>query len=275
VINWNILVGVGTIVLAIATLLLVIQNRRQVDVMLKQVNMQIGQQIPHLFIKQVDFRPDSVEIEVQNAGDVPATSVGLETQFFVIGQHLYADQEGDTEISWGEAIRWRDQGKTVYSKYYWTGPENPKLKFENREVNSSAVVSFFSPQGVSVYFPPRTTMRITTKPMFGISRRTDQGLASCRWFEYSEFRDFLLSNDIRAVAVVMSLLCKDAAEAVHHQGTVASFAIRTDLDRSLVESSQNTQRFDFIALAPTEWLSEDSRITGEMYRNLRSNWHVF
>jgi len=273
--DWNFLVGVGTIVLAIATLMLVIQNSRQVGVMLKQLNMQIGQQIPHLFIKQVDFQPDSVEIEVQNATDVPANSVGLETRFFVIGQHLYADQKGDNEISWGEAIRLHDRGETIYSKYYWTGPENPKLKFENREVNPSAVVSFFSPQGVSVYFPPRTTMRIATKPMFLISWKGDQGLPSYRWFEYSEFRDFLLSNDIRAVAVVMSLLCKDAAEVVHHQGTVASFSIRTDLDRSLVESSRNVQRFDFIAPAPTEWLSEDSRIPGEMYQNIRSNWHVF
>jgi len=274
-IDWSFLVGIGTIVLAIATLLLVILNRRQVDVMLKQVNMQIGQQIPHLFIKQVDFQADSVEIEVQNATDVPATSVGLETRFFVIGQHLYADQKSDNEISWGEAIKLHERGETVYSKYYWTGPENPKLKFENREVNPSAVVSFFSPQGVSVYFPPRTTMRITTKPVFGISWKGDQGLSSYRWFEYSEFRDFLLSNDIRAVAVVMSLLCKDTAEVVHHQGAVASFAIRMDLDRSLVESSQNAQRFDFIALAPTEWLSEDSRIPGEMYQNLRSSWHIF
>ena len=273
--DWTFLVAVGTVVLAIVTLLLVIQYRRQVDVMLKQLNMQIGQQIPRLFIKQVDFRPDSVEIEVQNSGDVPATSVGLETCFFIIGQHLYADQKSDNEISWGEAIRMRDRGETVYSKYYWIGPESTKLKFENREVNPSAVVSFFSPQGASVYFPPRTTMRIATKPAFLISWKGDQGLLSYRWFDYTEFRDFLLSNDIRAVAVVMSLLCKDAAEAVHHQGTVASFAIRTDLDRSLVESSQNAQRFDFIALSPTEWLSEDSRIPAEMYRNIRSHWHVF
>jgi hypothetical protein len=84
-----------------------------------------------------------------------------------------------------------------------------------------------------------------------------------------------LSNNVRAVAVVMDLLCKDAAEEVHHQGTVASFAIRTDLDRSLVESSTNTQRFDFIAVAPIERLSEDSRVPAEMYRNLRSHWHVF
>ena len=273
-IDWNFLVAAGTVVLAIVTLLLVIQYRRQVDVMLKQLNMQIGQQIPHLFIKQVDFQPDSVEIEVQNATDAPATSVGLETRFFTIGQHLYADQEDHKEISWGEAIRLRNQGQTVYSKYYWTGPGNPKLKFENKEVDPSAVVSFFSPQGVSVYFPPRTTVRIATKPAFAISWKDDQGLLSYRWFQYSEFRDLLLSNDIRAVAVVMSLLCKDAAEVVHHQGTVASFAIRTDLDQSLVESSRNVQRFDFVALAPTEWLSEDSRISAEMYGNIRSNWHV-
>jgi hypothetical protein len=273
--DWNFLVGVGTIILAIATLFLVFQNGRQMDVMLRQLNMQIGQQIPRLFIKQVDFRLDSIEIEIQNAADVPATSVGLETSFFVIGQHLYADQKGDNEISWGEAIRLHDQGETVYSKYYWTGPESPKLKFENREVNPSAAVSFFSPQGVSVYFPPHTTMRIATKPVFLISWKGDQGLPSYKGFGYTEFRDFLLSNNIRAVAVVMSLLCKDAAEAVHHQGTVASFAIRTDLDRSLVESSQNAQHFDFIALAPTEWLSEKSWIPHETYQNIRSNWHVF
>jgi hypothetical protein len=272
--DWSFLVALGTVVLALVTLLLVIQYRRQVDVMSKQLNMQIGQQIPRLFIKQVNFRPDSVEIEVQNAGDAPAMSVGLETRFFVVGQHLYADQEGHKEINWGEAVRIHDQGQTVYSKYYWTGPGTPRLRLEGKEIEPSAVVSFFSPQGVSAYFPSRTTICITTKPMFGISWRGDQGLASSRWFEYGEFRNFLLSNDIRAVAVIMSLLCKDAAEEVHHQGTVASFAIRTDLDRSLVESSRNAQRFDFIALAPTEWLSEDSRITVEMYHNIRSHWHV-
>lgn len=261
--------------MAIAAFLSVNQNRRQTQVILRQLNLQTGQQIPRLFINQVGFRLDSVEIEIQNAADVPATSVGLETRFFVIGQHLYADQKGDNEISWGEAIRLHDQGKSVYSKYYWTGPENPKLKFENREINPSAAVSFFSPQGVSVYFPLRTTIRTSTRPIFLISWKGDQGLPSYKGFEYSEFRDFLLSNNIRAVAVVMSLLCKDAAEAVHHQGTVTSFAIRTHLDRSLVESSKNAQHFDFIPLAPPEWLSENSWIPHESYQNIRSNWHVF
>ena len=273
--DWNLLVGIGTIVLATATLLLVFQSRRQADFMLKQLNMQIGRQIPRLLVRAVNIQGDSVDIKVQNTTDFPALSVGLETQYFAVAQRLYSDQEGHNEINWGEAIKLRDRGVTVYARYNWAGPATPKLRFEGREVEPSAAVSFFSPQGVSVHFPPNTTMWISTKPVFLISCKGDQGLPSYRWFGFADFRDFLLSNEIRAVAVVMSLLCKDAAEIVHHQGTVASFAIRTDLDGSLLESSENAQRFDFIALSPVESISEDSRMPGHMYRSTYSHWHVF
>jgi hypothetical protein len=273
--DWSFLVGIGTIVLAVATLLYVDQSRRQTQIILRQLNLQTGQQIPRLFIKRVDFEKDSVKIDIQNATNVPASWVGLETEFFIVGQRLYADQAGENEIGWGEAIRLRDQGKTIYGKYYSLHLDLPKLRFENREVHAAAAVSFFSPQGVSVHFPPNSTIQVETKPIFAVSCEGEEGFPSYRRFEYNEFRDFLLSNNVRAAAVVMQLRCKDSAEMVHNQGPVASFAVRTDLDRSLVDSSKNTQHFDFIPLSHVEQLSAKSWTPYRDYANTFSNWHIF
>jgi hypothetical protein len=126
-----------------------------------------------------------------------------------------------------------------------------------------------------VHFPPDSTINVETKPVFLISWKGDQELSSFKGFNYSEFRNFLLSNNIKSVAVVMLLLCKDSGERVHHQGTVASFAFRIDLEHSLLESSKNSQHFDFIPLGPTERLSEDSWTPYEQYTNTFSNWHIF
>jgi len=273
--DWSFLAGIGTIALAIATFLFVYQSRRQTQVLFRQLNLQTGQQIPRLFIRQVDFERNSIKINIQNAANIPASWVGLETRFFVVGQRLYADQTGDNEISWGEAVRLRDEGKTIYAKYYWLGPDLQKLRFENREVHADAAVSFFSPPGVSVYFPPNSTIQVETTPIFTISWKGEDGLPSYQGFDYNEFRNFLLSNNVRAAAIVMELLCKDTAEMVHSQGPIASFAVRTDLDRSLVDSSKNTQRFDFIPLSHAEMLSEKSWTPYDHYRNTYSSWHVF
>lgn len=273
--DWSFLTGLGTIILAIATILYVTQSRLQTQALMKQVNLQIGQQIPRLFIKRVDFEPNSLKIEIQNAGNTPAYWVGLETMFFVIGQRLYSDQHGDNEISWGESVKLREEGKTIFSKYFWIGPDRPKLRFENREVDAGNAVSFLSPQGVSVYFPPNSVVQTETRPIFLISWRGDQGLRSYKGFDYNEFREFLLSNSIRAAAVVMSLVCKDTGETVHGQGYVASFVVRPDLDHSLVDSGRNSQRFDFIPLSHEEQLSGNSWIPNDHYQNTYSNWHVF
>lgn len=269
------MVGIGTIILAVATLLYVDQSRRQTQIILRQLNMQTGQQIPRLFIKRVDFEKDSVKIDIQNATDVPASWVGLETRFFIVRQRLYADQAGKNEIDWGEAIRLRDQGKTIYGKYYPLHPNSPKLRFENREVHADAAVSFFSPQGVSVHFPANSTIQVETRPIFAVSYEGEEGFPLHRGFEYNEFRDFLLSNNVRAVAVVMQLLCKDFAEMIHNQGPVASFAVRTDLDQSLLDSSKNTEHFDFIPLSHVEQLSAKSWTPYADYANTFSNWHIF
>ncbi|QBX63340.1 hypothetical protein [Dehalococcoides mccartyi] len=273
--DWNFLVGAGTIVLAIATFLAVFQGRKQTQAILRQLNLQTGQQIPRLFIKKVTFELNSIKVDVQNATNAPASWVGLETSFYVVGQKLYADQTSDSEITWGDAIRLRDEGKTIYAKYHWLGPDSPKLTFENREVRSDVAVNFFSPQGVSVYLPPNSTIQLETTPNFAISWKGESGLSSYRGLDYSELRDFLLKNNIRAAAVVMDLLCKDTAETVHDQGPVASFAIRTDLDRSLEDSSKNAHRFDFIPLSHIESLSAKSWTPYDHYKNTFSNWHVF
>ena len=99
-IDWNFLVGIGTIILAIATFLYVNQSRIQTKILAKQVNLQTGQQIPRLLTSQLHFDTNSIKINIENATNVPAYWVGLETRFFIIEQKLYPDQQSDTEISW-------------------------------------------------------------------------------------------------------------------------------------------------------------------------------
>jgi hypothetical protein len=274
--DWGFLVGIGTIILATATIWSVYVNQKQNAVLFKQINLQLGQQIPYIFIDNVEFSKHTIKLFIRNVTSVSAFWLGLDTHFLIIGQKLYASKDSKNEIGWGEAIKIRDEGKTYYSKYYWYGPNSPKLMFENHQVEPSSVVSFFSPQGVSVILPPTdATICIETTPKFVVSWKNEQGLISYKGFEYDDFRDFLLNNNIRAVAVVMDLVCKDAAEIVHNQGSVASFVVRTDLDKSLSDSSKNSQRFDFIPLSHKESLSEKSWTPYEHYKNTYSNWHIF
>jgi len=273
--DWSALVAVGTLALAIATFMAVYQGRKQLQTLSRQVNLQIGQQIPHLFMKQVIFEEDIVKLDIENATNAPAYWVGLETEFFLVRERYYDAQHNGREISWGEVVKLREDGKTVYGKYYpLVGHECPKLVHEGKEVKPGTGISFCAPEGVSVYFPPKATAQVKTTPRFVVYLTEKEGW-SWMGFEYGTFRDFLLKNSIDTVAVSMSLIWKDAGETVLGQTYVASFVIRTALDKSLAESSRHAQRFDFLALSHQQLLSDRMWITGEDYRNTYSGWHVF
>jgi hypothetical protein len=273
--NWDVLVAVGTLLLATATFLAVYQGRRQVQMLYRQLNLQTAQQIPHLFIKQVTFEKDAVKLDIENATDAPALWTGLVTRFFFINERYFDAQRGGHEISWGQAVKLKEEGKTVYGKYYLPAPNKwPKLVYNGKEVRQEAAVSFFAPQGVSTYFPPKTTIQVKTAPRFAISWAEKDRQAG-KGFEYGAFREFLLENNIDEVAVSMSLICKDAAEKPLGQADVASFVIKTASDKSLADSSAHAQRFDFLPLSHQEYLSDKIWVTEESYYNTYSNWHIF
>jgi hypothetical protein len=273
--DWNALVAVGTLVLAIATFTAVYQGRKQLQMLSRQLNLQTGQQVPHLFIKQVTFEEDIVKLDIENATNVPACWAGLETRFFLVRRQYYDAQRNGHEITWGEAVKLREKGQTVYGKYYLLAlNEGPKLVHEGKEVKPETAISFFAPQGVSVYFPPKATVQVKTTPRFAVSF-TEKDRRTWMGFEYGTLRDFLLKNNIDEVAVSMSLVCKNAGEMVFGQGYVASFVIRTVSDKSLADSSRNAQRFDFLPLSHQDYLSDGKWTTDEQYRNTYSTWHVF
>ena len=164
--DWNGLVAVGTMLLAIATFMSVYQGRKQMQVISKQLNLQKGQQIPHMFIKKVVFEGDTVKLDVENATDVAAYWTGLETSFFLVRLQYYDGPDNGHEINRGEAIRMKEEGKIPYGKYYSLGPEASKLTYEGKEVKPGSAVSFFDPQGVSVFLPLNRTSKSVLHPGF-------------------------------------------------------------------------------------------------------------
>lgn len=150
-IDWNFLVGIGTVILAAVTAIYVNQSRKQTKILLKQLDLQIGMQIPRLSVQKIEFKPKSIKISIKNVTNYPAFEVGLDTSFYVIRQRLFSDKSSESEITWGEAVKLQEQGQTIYSKYYPIFPEkSQKLVHENKEVHSASTISFFSPNGISV-----------------------------------------------------------------------------------------------------------------------------
>ena len=115
--SWDWLVALGTLLLATATFMSVYQGRRQIQTLLQQLNLQIGQQIPHLFIKKVMFEGNTVKLDIENATSAPAFWLGLETRFHLIRLQYRDAANGGCVIPWGEAIKLKEEGKTVYGKY--------------------------------------------------------------------------------------------------------------------------------------------------------------
>ena len=276
--DWNIFanmsVAVGTIVLAIASFVSNDLSRRQNQAILRQLNLQTGQQIPHLFIRKVTFEDNAIKIDVENATNVPAYWLALSTNYYIVREKYYSDEKGDCEINFGESVKLHEEGKTVYMKYSSIiCNSQPKLKHGDMEVQINSAVSFFDPQGVSQYLPPKTNIQIKTTPRFAISWRENDSQVYAG-FDFSEFRSFLLKNNIFTVAVTMGLICKDSAEMEHYQGEVARFAIRPSSDKTLAESGINPQNFDFIAVPFLETFDEKSWILTDTYDNVHSGWNV-
>lgn len=273
--DWQGLLAVGTILLAIAALVSISIGRRQNQVILRQLSLQTGQQIPHLFIREVKFEDDTININIENATNVPAYWLGLSTNYYLVNERYSSDSEGKNEINRGESVKLHEEGKTVYMKYYpIIGSVVPKLKYEGKEAQINSAVSFFDPQGVSQYLPASTNIWVKAVPRFAISWKEKDVIQAYRGFAFNEFRSFLLKNNIFAVAVTMDLICKDSAEMQHNQGEVASFAILAGSDKTLAESGKRQQHFDFIAVPFFEMLSKDSWILTDTYLNTYSGWNV-
>jgi len=274
--DWNGFVAVGTMLLAIATFMSVYQGRKQMQVISKQLNLQKGQQIPHMFIKNVVFEGDTVKFDVENATDVAAYWTGLETSFFLVRLQYYDGPDNGHEINWGQAIKMKEEGKVPYGKYYWLGSDASKLTYEGKEVKPGSAVSFFDPQGVRDFLPAKSNVQISTTPRFLITwREKGDQFPSTVGFEYSLLREFLLKNNITEVAVSMSLICKDSAETTVDQGYVTSFIINTSSDKCLADSAKHVRRFDFLPISRFDRLSNRFWIPEEEYHNTYSNWHIF
>lgn len=272
--DWDGYVALATLLLAIGTFMSVYQSRKQSQAIIRQLKLQIGQQIPHIFVRNVTFESNSLTLDIENATDTPAFRLGLSTSYFPVLEKYYADKDGKQEINWGETVKLREDGKTVYMKYYSTGLNNrPKLNYDGQEVQSDSAVSFFAPQGVSQYLPPKTNIQVKTTPRFAVSWQ-DKESSSFQGFAFDEFRNFLLKNNIHAVAVVMYLICRDSAEMTHTQGEIARFAIVTSTDKTLADSGKNPQHFEFLAVPFLDSLGENSYISGDTYRDVHSGWNV-
>ena len=257
----SIVAGVGTIFLASATTWLVLQNRRQVQALVRQGLVLKNQQQPVLVVKDFRFERNNLQITIQNAGNGIASSVVLNAMFVPAERIIVEDADSFQPIEKKKLFQAMVQGKQVYMRYVI---KPPKLKYEKENAYPYHIAIFLTDkhQNAMELMPGQIA---TFSPEVRFLIRFQPNLPTGKAMTYPEIREFLNSNGVNFIGVSIAVRGKDMAENLIQARGICSFMADLKQDESIENAFANNIHADFFTLYPNEVTARVGWLDGEMY----------
>jgi len=163
------------------------------------MDLQRSSQIPYLKVNSVDIRNNPIYLEIENLTNSLALWLGISTAFYLVYPQYSADSKGEGMPSASRLEKLIKENQTIYVKYLGYGPNEPRLVWESKIVQTHKVVSFPKSGYAATYFPPHDSIKLEVEPLYFV--RTKELLGSGKAFKYDEIREYLLQNNINHIAV--------------------------------------------------------------------------
>ena len=236
----SILGPIATFVVAIITLFNVLNIRRQLRLMEKQVVLQRSEVYPFLNIDDKRVDGNKVELKLKNKGKGPAIRVGLAVSFMPL--------------------------KVIESNWEFVEDlsefENGKAK---RIYPIVCIVFLKDPQGLSTLHPLEESV-FAGKVLFTYNYSKKETGFPSRACSVEDLRKLLAANNLRFLLVGLSLVYRDISESITESERLYLFVIDFQKHKSVEEAIK-----DVIPLPPhTISLEEVGYIDGRSYDSLKS-----
>ena len=184
----NIIVAIGTISLAVATLVLALQTRGQLQILKSQNIREKYSSKPHLVIKQFSVNKNTISVALRNIGNGLAKEIGLSTTFnpmFKQGESYHLIPNDNLEYE-GKIMKITESGTSLKSN---NNASNILEKDEEQIFTAN-----------NLYFELKEG-----KGFLGGNRK---------FFTLEELIQFLKTKEVHAFALSVGLLYKDLSEEV-------------------------------------------------------------
>ena len=132
----NILAAIGTLVLAVAAFFTILQNKKQLNILSKQIRVQKSEIVPFLQVNSVDANGNSLTLNIENLSSSTARGVGISTRFYLVYPEYSADLRGKDVLSQSRLEQRIKENESIFVKYFWYGNRGPKLLWEGKNVKA-------------------------------------------------------------------------------------------------------------------------------------------
>ncbi len=185
----NIIIAIGTISLAIATLVLALVNRGQLQILKSQNIREKYSSKPHLIIKQFSVNKNTITITLKNIGNGLAKDIGLSTSFspmFKQGENFHLIPNNKFEFD-GKIMQVTESGTSLKPKNNFS----TVLEKDEEQIFTATNLYFELKEGVG---------------FLGGNRQ---------FFTVEKLIEFLKMKQIHAFAFSIGLLYKDLAKKLY------------------------------------------------------------
>lgn len=266
----NLLVAIGTIILAIISYINVQIIKKQTKVLFIQSNFLRLQQAPLLKYEDFKFRGNEISLELTNVGNGIAAQIGVETGFYLVSPKLVEppDDKSKDEILKQHGISKEDfekvtkfLGREMWFKYVWN-PDKELFTEKEQNVTSKAYPNNFitflkKSEDSSPILEPGKNGRFKCKPKMEVKVGEQYLLGKkfpkyTKLFTFQELIELCKNNNIDYLGFKFDLVYRDLAENPQTSEELVTCVIDINHHKNFEEAVKEGSRIDFFGLTLPE-----------------------
>lgn len=267
----NLLVAIGTILLAIISYKNIEILKKQTKLIFSQSNFLRLQQIPLLKIEDLKFNGNEIILGITNIGNGIAKEIGVKSVFFIVTPYLVEppDEKMKGEILKKQGISKNDWeattklfGREMWLKYklkldkelFIKEDDDKSSRNSSKEKKKAYPATYIrylkEEKNVSPILEVGKTGVFKCVPGFWI--KYGESLSFAKGFSYDELLNFCKENDVEFLGVKFDLVYKDLAEDIQMPEELVTCAIIINSHKTLEEAVKENHQLDFFALGQFE-----------------------
>jgi hypothetical protein len=241
----NLLVAIGTIVLAVVAYLQIKESKKQSKMFYRQTGFLRNQQIPILCVDSFNIKENTLNINLRNIGNGIATKAAILSNIYIAKADFYLKKDDKKSFSFEEMQALSDKINSFYVKFSYEPKQ--EMKYEGKKVFLSDSVAFlFKEKTDSLYIMPNQTESFSVEPLFQVKSR-DKSIEKffAQFLGFSELIKLLKENNVKFFAVNFSLEFKDINEMMGTGRKLTDFVVDVSKHKSLEEAMKDRHRVNF------------------------------
>jgi hypothetical protein len=261
----TLLVAIATMAVASVSYASVRQNRRQVNMLVRQTMLLKTQQDPIPLIKAFSFDKNTLKITLENAGNGPASSLAIGSSFVLARHAFFADSRGERPLSSSEFEDASKEKKQVFMRYELEVQRN--LQDEGKKVFPTPVAcQLINEERDTTLLLPHETCTYSLDLKFGLGPKSGDPTS---FPPFDPLVGLLKENGITCFTVDFDLIGKNMAEDPIQRQRIGMFVVDLAKHKNLEEAFAEKTRPYFMPLDSME-VARTIPLSVEMYLQSKS-----